>query len=230
MALTPSLQKTRKPAPQSPRGSQERSHINRELPTATASSWTDAWRGQKQPGAVAPRSCGAGPGWQSELPGADAQENQTLHHCRLVGFRPSVPRPVPAPPLPDRFPPQPRTSTHSPPRAAFRPAGLPQEVNRRHVRPRPADGGRRAAAAVEMLLPPALYSRLAGTPGAAEPLPVERSPAAGAAPFRFTPRPVRFPRDHEFFEVRENLCGRFPEPPHPAGRCLGGQDCRWGRG
>lgn len=51
-----------------------------------------------------------------------------------------------------------------------------------------------------MLLPPALYSRLAGEPGAAEPLPVERNPAAGEAPFRFAPRPVRFPRDHEFFE------------------------------
>ncbi|XP_005064308.1 zinc finger protein 511 [Mesocricetus auratus] len=51
-----------------------------------------------------------------------------------------------------------------------------------------------------MLLSPALYSRLAGAPGAAEPLPVERNPAAGAAPFQFTPRPVRFPRDHEFFE------------------------------
>lgn len=69
-----------------------------------------------------------------------------------------------------------------------------------------------------MLLPPALYSRLAGAAGAAEPLPVERNPAAGAAPFRFTPRPVHFPRDHEFFEVRENLGGRFPEPPtHRAG-------------
>lgn len=63
-----------------------------------------------------------------------------------------------------------------------------------------------------MLLPPALYSRLAGEPGAAEPLPVERNPAAGAAPFRFAPRPVRFPRDHEFFEVRENPGGRSPEP------------------
>lgn len=55
-----------------------------------------------------------------------------------------------------------------------------------------------------MLLPPALYSRLAGEPGAPEPLPVERNPVAGEAPFRFAPRPVRFPRDHEFFEVREN--------------------------
>lgn len=79
----------------------------------------------------------------------------------------------------------------------------PQEVNRRHVRHHPSDGGRRAAAALVMLLPPALYSRLAGEPGAPEPLPVERNPAAGKAPFRFAPRPVRFPRDHEFFEVRE---------------------------
>lgn len=72
-----------------------------------------------------------------------------------------------------------------------------------------------------MLLPPSLYSRLAGAPGAAEPLPVERNPAAGAAPFRFTPRPVHFPRDHEFFEVRENLGGRFSEPPtHRAGLWL----------
>lgn len=71
-----------------------------------------------------------------------------------------------------------------------------------------------------MLLPPALYSRLAGEPGAAEPLPVERNPAAGAAPFRFAPRPVRFPRDHEFFEVRENPGGRPPEPPYGAGRVV----------
>lgn len=53
-----------------------------------------------------------------------------------------------------------------------------------------------------MLLPPALRARLAGAPGAAEPLPVERNPAAGAAPFGFVPRPLRFPREHEFFEVR----------------------------
>ncbi|XP_013358504.1 PREDICTED: zinc finger protein 511 isoform X2 [Chinchilla lanigera] len=51
-----------------------------------------------------------------------------------------------------------------------------------------------------MLLPSALRARLAGAPGAAEPLPVERSPAARAAPFGFVPRPVRFPREHEFFE------------------------------
>ncbi|XP_069867484.1 zinc finger protein 511 isoform X1 [Dipodomys merriami] len=51
-----------------------------------------------------------------------------------------------------------------------------------------------------MLLPPALSARLAGAPGASEPLPVERDPAAGKAPFRFAARPVRFPRDHEFFE------------------------------
>uniref|UniRef100_A0A8C5K032 Zinc finger protein 511 n=1 Tax=Jaculus jaculus TaxID=51337 RepID=A0A8C5K032_JACJA len=51
-----------------------------------------------------------------------------------------------------------------------------------------------------MLLPPALQARLAGAPGAAEPLPVQRDSAAGAAPFLFSPRPVRFPRDHQFFE------------------------------
>lgn len=71
-----------------------------------------------------------------------------------------------------------------------------------------------------MLLPPALYSRLAGEPGAAEPLPVERNPAAGEAPFRYAPRPVRFPRDHEFFEVREKPGERSPELP-PTGRGLG---------
>ncbi|XP_025735954.1 zinc finger protein 511 isoform X2 [Callorhinus ursinus] len=51
-----------------------------------------------------------------------------------------------------------------------------------------------------MQLPPALRSRLVGAPGAAEPLPVERDPAAGAPPFHFAARRVRFPRDHEFFE------------------------------
>ncbi|XP_058400327.1 zinc finger protein 511 [Diceros bicornis minor] len=51
-----------------------------------------------------------------------------------------------------------------------------------------------------MQLPPALHARLAGAPGAAEPLPVERNPKAGAAPFRFMARLVRFPREHEFFE------------------------------
>ncbi|XP_070487141.1 zinc finger protein 511 isoform X2 [Equus przewalskii] len=51
-----------------------------------------------------------------------------------------------------------------------------------------------------MQLPPAVHARLAGGPGAAEPLPVERSPKAGAVPFRFTARQVRFPREHEFFE------------------------------
>ncbi|KAM5271870.1 zinc finger protein 511 [Ctenodactylus gundi] len=51
-----------------------------------------------------------------------------------------------------------------------------------------------------MWLPSALRARLAGAPGAAEPLPVERSPAAGAAPFRFVARSVRFPREHAFFE------------------------------
>lgn len=54
-----------------------------------------------------------------------------------------------------------------------------------------------------MQLPPAVLARLVAGPGAAEPLPVERDPAAGAAPFRFAPRLVRFPREHEFFEVRE---------------------------
>ncbi|XP_018890399.3 zinc finger protein 511 isoform X1 [Gorilla gorilla gorilla] len=51
-----------------------------------------------------------------------------------------------------------------------------------------------------MQLPPALCARLAAGPGAAEPLPVERDPAAGAAPFRFVARPVRFSREHQFFE------------------------------
>ncbi|XP_049710677.1 zinc finger protein 511 isoform X1 [Elephas maximus indicus] len=51
-----------------------------------------------------------------------------------------------------------------------------------------------------MQLPPALRARLAEGPGAAEPLPVVRDPAAGAAPFRFVARRVRFPREHEFFE------------------------------
>ncbi|XP_007935064.2 zinc finger protein 511 [Orycteropus afer afer] len=51
-----------------------------------------------------------------------------------------------------------------------------------------------------MQLPPALRARLAEGPGAAEPLPVVRDPAAGAAPFRFAARLVRFPREHEFFE------------------------------
>ncbi|XP_075390638.1 zinc finger protein 511 isoform X2 [Tenrec ecaudatus] len=51
-----------------------------------------------------------------------------------------------------------------------------------------------------MQLPPALGARLAKGPGAAEPLPVERDPVAGKAPFRFAARRVRFPREHEFFE------------------------------
>lgn len=51
-----------------------------------------------------------------------------------------------------------------------------------------------------MQLPPAVHARLAAGPGAAEPLAVERDPAAGAAPFRFAARLVRFPREHEFFE------------------------------
>ncbi|KAK2099359.1 hypothetical protein P7K49_024810 [Saguinus oedipus] len=54
-----------------------------------------------------------------------------------------------------------------------------------------------------MQLPPALRARLAAGPGTAEPLPVARDPAAKAAPFRFAARPVRFPREHEFFEVIE---------------------------
>lgn len=51
-----------------------------------------------------------------------------------------------------------------------------------------------------MQLPPALHARLAGAPGAAAPLPVQRDPLAGNAPFRFAARQVRFPREHEFFE------------------------------
>ncbi|XP_049646521.1 zinc finger protein 511 [Suncus etruscus] len=51
-----------------------------------------------------------------------------------------------------------------------------------------------------MQLPPALFIRLAEGPGAAEPLPVERDPTAGATPFCFAARRVRFPREHEFFE------------------------------
>lgn len=73
-------------------------------------------------------------------------------------------------------------------------------------RRRRADGGRQAVGAPArwaMQLPPALHVRLAGAAGAAEPLPVERDPAAGAAPFTFAARQVRFPREHEFFEVRE---------------------------
>lgn len=204
----------------------ERGHINRELPTAAASS-------SGTPG-------GDRNSQRLSHPGAVGQARASSRNCRrwtpkrtrLLPLQASPVR-VPGPgvrlqPLPDRFPPQPRPSPHSPPRAAFRPAGSSQEV-KRHVRSRPADGSRRAAATVEMLLPPSLYSRLAGAPGAAEPLPVERNPAAGAAPFRFTPRPVHFPRDHEFFEVRENLGGRFPEPPtHRAGPR--GRDCGCGRG
>lgn len=59
-----------------------------------------------------------------------------------------------------------------------------------------------------MQLPPALHARLLAGPGASEPLPVERDPSAGAAPFRFAARRVRFPREHEFFEVREPRTGR----------------------
>ncbi|KAM6186249.1 zinc finger protein 511 [Rhynchocyon petersi] len=51
-----------------------------------------------------------------------------------------------------------------------------------------------------MQLPPALRALLAEGPRETEPLPVLRNPAAGAAPFRFAARRVRFPREHEFFE------------------------------
>lgn len=53
-----------------------------------------------------------------------------------------------------------------------------------------------------MQLPSALHARLVAGPGATDPLPVARDPSAGAAPFRFAARRVRFPRDHDFFEVR----------------------------
>lgn len=69
------------------------------------------------------------------------------------------------------------------------------------------DGGRQAVATPAgrtMQLTPALHARLVAGPGATEPLPVERNPAAGAAPFRFAARLVRFPREHEFFEVRKS--------------------------
>lgn len=218
-ALTPSLlnpehlqqmQKTHRPAPQSPRGCHERrvtltTNFTRPLPPNGLLERTETARE-----AVAPWS-GTSPGWQTKLPVEEDQENQALYRCRPAWLPYPIPRPAPAPPFSDQFPPQHRPSPESPPRVAFRPAGSPQEVNRRHVRHHPSDGGRRAAAALVMLLPPALYSRLAGEPGAAEPLPVERNPAAGKAPFRFAPRPVRFPRDHEFFEVRENPGGRSPE-------------------
>uniref|UniRef100_A0A8C0ZLQ3 Uncharacterized protein n=1 Tax=Castor canadensis TaxID=51338 RepID=A0A8C0ZLQ3_CASCN len=102
-----------------------------------------------------------------------------------------------------RTPPRSSRPPHPPrlrPSRDLPPPGPTQEVRLRHVRPRPADGGRLAAAPSVMLLPPAVSARLAGAPGTAEPLPVERDPAAGAPPFRFAARPVRFPRDHEFFE------------------------------
>lgn len=196
-----------------------------ELPTATASS-----SGTPGEDRNSQRLWHRGAAGQARASSRNCRR-RTPKRIRLLPLQASR-VPVPGPgarlqPRPDRFPPQPRPSPHLPPRAAFRPAGLPQEVNKRHVRSRPADGGRRVAATVEMLLPPSLYSRLAGAPGAAEPLPVERNPAAGAAPFRFTPRPVHFPRDHEFFEVRENL-GRFSEPPtHRAGPK--GRNCGCGR-
>lgn len=68
-----------------------------------------------------------------------------------------------------------------------------------------------------MQLPPALHSRLTGAPRAAEPLPVARDPAAGAAPFRFAARLVRFPRDHELFEVRERREGEAAAGAGPRG-------------
>ncbi|XP_024903310.1 zinc finger protein 511 [Pteropus alecto] len=44
------------------------------------------------------------------------------------------------------------------------------------------------------------WKRRSSRPGAPDPLPVERDPAAGTKPFRFAARRVRFPREHEFFE------------------------------
>ncbi|XP_022355184.1 zinc finger protein 511 isoform X2 [Enhydra lutris kenyoni] len=71
-----------------------------------------------------------------------------------------------------------------------------------------------------MQLPPALHSRLLGAPGAAEPLPVERDPAAGAPPFHFAARRVRFPRDHEFFEdVLTQVTGSPERPRVPEFTC-----------
>ena len=100
-----------------------------------------------------------------------------------------------------------------------------------------ADGGRQAVvppARRAMQLPPALHSRLAGGPGAAEPLPVERDPAAGAPPFRFAARRVRFPREHEFFEVceprRERAVVGGSGAGGQGGGAVGGADARgWGQ-
>lgn len=54
---------------------------------------------------------------------AEAQENQALHRCRPAWFPYRIPRPAPAPPFSDQFPPQHRPSPDSPPRVAFRPHG-----------------------------------------------------------------------------------------------------------
>lgn len=90
-----------------------------------------------------------------------------------------------------------------------------------------------------MQLPPALHARLLAGPGATEPLPVERDPSAGAAPFRFAARRVRFPREHEFFEVRRPRKQRAVAEGRgiePWGRVLGGAKASrgglwlWGRG
>lgn len=95
-----------------------------------------------------------------------------------------------------------------------------------------------------MQLPPALHARLMAGPGTAEPLPVERDPAAGAVPFRFAARLVRFPREHEFFEVRasrervvverrglEPWGGAWAGPPVVSGsvECWGGAKAGAGR-
>ncbi|XP_053440447.1 zinc finger protein 511 isoform X3 [Nycticebus coucang] len=92
-----------------------------------------------------------------------------------------------------------------------------------------------------MQLPPALCARLAGGSAAAEPLPVERDPAARATPFRFAARLVRFPREHEFFEdgdVQRHLYLRdvlsqvaeAPERPRrafPSGHLLDAHILEW---
>ncbi|XP_062959275.1 zinc finger protein 511 isoform X3 [Cynocephalus volans] len=92
-----------------------------------------------------------------------------------------------------------------------------------------------------MQLPPALRARLAGGPGAAEPLPVERDLAARAAPFRFAARRVRLPREHELFEdgdVQRHLylqdvltqVAEAPERPRrafPSGHLLDAHILEW---
>uniref|UniRef100_A0A8C0TUJ9 C2H2-type domain-containing protein n=3 Tax=Canis lupus TaxID=9612 RepID=A0A8C0TUJ9_CANLF len=117
------------------------------------------------------------------------------------GSRAEPGRPPPPPPRSPQTPrvlPRARRSP-SAPRAAggSAPTSLPAP-------PRPARGRRPQAqgpaARGAMQLPPGLHARLRGPPGAAEPLPVERDPAAGASPFHFAARRVRFPREHEFFE------------------------------